>query len=364
MKSRNTNMPNKPTIEFRVAVLGANKNRVSKVLSILQDRPPIIDLENEPVQRNIHVEYIPCIASFGGYKNEQDQVVKYLAKMTAFDIQEVKLETSLQTYFDEGSKIEEMPNGNITIPGIAAFAVGIGIDTDHDLHMIESYVSMMSGNNGNQEESGDGGEKEKILQNVIMCVEPNAEYASMKEENAAFKFLSEEEKEEAIQNASIGPGKMAKFIQQVARECIPESKRAKAERIRKEQEAKEKEQQELENEKEEEVEEPLEPMFKEYDVETTRYACKMCRTILFNNEEFEDPPHSQSQHTFSYRKAKGGNVNTSIGEKCQSYFLKDALNWMGKEIHKCHEGKLSCPKCDGKLGLYKWHGTQCSCGTW
>lgn len=352
-------MSDKPIIKFRVAVLGANKNRVSKVLSILQDRPPIIDLENEPIQRNIDVEYIPCIASFGGYKNEQDEVVKYLAKLTAFDVADVKQETSLQTFFDEGSKIEEMPNGNITIPGIAAFAVGIGIDTDHDLHMIESYVNMMSGNSGKQEEED---EKDKVLQNVIKCVEPNAEYASMQEENAAFKALSEEEKEEAIQNASIGPGKMAKFIQQVAKECIPESKRAKAERIRKEQEAKEKEQHEVDAiEKEEE---PSEPLFKEYDVETTRYACKMCRTILFNNEEFEDPPHSQSQHTFSYRKAKGGNVNTSIGEKCQCHFLKDALNWMGKEIHECHEGKLSCPKCDGKLGLYKWHGTQCSCGTW
>jgi len=50
---------------------------------------------------------------------------------------------------------------------------------------------------------------------------------------------------------------------------------------------------------------------------------------------------------------------------CQSIFLADGLDWMG-DISQSPEGKLSCPnlKCGSKLGLYKWHGTQCSCGTW
>jgi hypothetical protein len=28
------------------------------------------------------------------------------------------------------------------------------------------------------------------------------------------------------------------------------------------------------------------------------------------------------------------------------------------------EGKITCPRCNYKLGSYNWAGTQCSCGTW
>mmetsp|Transcript_10347 Transcript_10347/g.15122 ORF Transcript_10347/g.15122 Transcript_10347/m.15122 type:complete len:95 (+) Transcript_10347:266-550(+) len=52
-------------------------------------------------------------------------------------------------------------------------------------------------------------------------------------------------------------------------------------------------------------------------------------------------------------------------KKCQSAFLATGLDWMG-DITSSFEGKLSCPnqRCGGKLGYYRWHGTQCNCGTW
>ena len=34
------------------------------------------------------------------------------------------------------------------------------------------------------------------------------------------------------------------------------------------------------------------------------------------------------------------------------------------DIASSSEGKLTCPKCNAKLGLFRWHGNQCSCGTW
>lgn len=102
----------------------------------------------------------------------------------------------------------------------------------------------------------------------------------------------------------------------------------------------------------------------ESDINTTRFACKMCRTIIFNEHDIEYPPHTKSKHSFSSRKTRSGsNVNLSRDDQCQSIFLGEALDWMGP-INESHEGKLSCPKCKGKLGMYKWHGTQCSCGTW
>mmetsp|Transcript_4890 Transcript_4890/g.9326 ORF Transcript_4890/g.9326 Transcript_4890/m.9326 type:complete len:163 (-) Transcript_4890:66-554(-) len=103
----------------------------------------------------------------------------------------------------------------------------------------------------------------------------------------------------------------------------------------------------------------------EYNTNTiTRFACKMCRTIIFNQNDIENPLHTKSKHSFSSRKTRSGsNVNLSRDDQCQSIFLAEVKDWMGV-ITESHEGKLSCPKCKGKLGMYKWHGTQCSCGTW
>ena len=36
------------------------------------------------------------------------------------------------------------------------------------------------------------------------------------------------------------------------------------------------------------------------------------------------------------------------------------MDWMGDVYDG--EGKLDCPKCDGRIGSFVWHGNQCSCG--
>ena len=341
-------------IHFRVAIVGGQRQKVAKVFSLIAAQPTLQDGEDEPEQRHLHVEYIPCVASFDSYQNENGQDVKYLEKLEYHGEQGESRGTSLAPFFDE-----VMDNNDVNvirIPGIAAVAIGCGIESEEDISMISSFMNLLSGNN-------DVNEDDIIV--LIQCIQPNGEYSSMKEETMAYKNLSPEEKEQATESQTIGPGKMAKFAIELAKQRIPRSKKATAitnktdKHTHTDESANEANL--VENEKEEEPLPP--PMPKEYDPNTTRFACKMCRTVLFNESDLEDPPHTKSQHSFSTRKMKyGANMNFAEN-RCQSAFLADGLDWMG-DIRLSHEGKLSCPKCSGKLGLYKWHGTQCSCGTW
>jgi hypothetical protein len=56
---------------------------------------------------------------------------------------------------------------------------------------------------------------------------------------------------------------------------------------------------------------------------------------------------------------EGGGGN----EACTSFFLSDALQWM-RSASADVEGKLVCYGCGARVGILKWQGSQCSCGTW
>eukprot|EP01119_Soliformovum_irregulare_P021644 TRINITY_DN7251_c0_g1_i1.p1 TRINITY_DN7251_c0_g1~~TRINITY_DN7251_c0_g1_i1.p1 ORF type:complete len:337 (+),score=75.29 TRINITY_DN7251_c0_g1_i1:80-1012(+) len=88
---------------------------------------------------------------------------------------------------------------------------------------------------------------------------------------------------------------------------------------------------------------------------TKIYCCRTCRNFLFSEKDIL--PHEPSQK-FQWR----GERKTNRGASCSSYFLTGDMTWMGdtSEI----EGKLLCPKCQGKVGSWVWNGSQCSCGAW
>lgn len=48
---------------------------------------------------------------------------------------------------------------------------------------------------------------------------------------------------------------------------------------------------------------------------------------------------------------------------CSSYFI-EPVEWMEPTIIGCLQGKITCPKCAGRLGSFDWAGAQCSCGRW
>mmetsp|Transcript_31553 Transcript_31553/g.51441 ORF Transcript_31553/g.51441 Transcript_31553/m.51441 type:complete len:201 (-) Transcript_31553:156-758(-) len=88
------------------------------------------------------------------------------------------------------------------------------------------------------------------------------------------------------------------------------------------------------------------------------FLCRKCRHQIFNVEDLED--HEPRMQTFHRLKAR----NLDSGIRCTSYFLTERLEWMGDMADI--EGKLNCPnpKCNARLGHYKWAGSQCSCGSW
>jgi dual specificity phosphatase 12 len=95
------------------------------------------------------------------------------------------------------------------------------------------------------------------------------------------------------------------------------------------------------------------------DPNLPRYACRMCRTVLFGQDHLA-ADHVQNLHSF-----KRANFNANRPTvNCQSIFCSEAvLAWLspnGQDI----EGKLACPKCSFKVGHWRWSGAQCSCGTW
>ncbi|KAG0199027.1 dual specificity phosphatase 12 [Mortierella sp. GBA30] len=101
--------------------------------------------------------------------------------------------------------------------------------------------------------------------------------------------------------------------------------------------------------------------------------CKKCRRALVARDSVITHIPGQGQSSFEYRKRDATlNVTEAIQSDiskiqphattvCQSYFI-EPVEWI-QELHGL-EGKISCPKCDSKLGSFNWSGDQCSCGTW
>jgi dual specificity phosphatase 12 len=230
-------------------------------------------------------------------------------------------------------------------PGVSAVAIGCGIETQDDVVMIQNLVTSLVGQNIDAQKS--------IL---VQCVTSNPEYASMKQENEAFKALDAEQKEEATRLKVIGPGKMVKFASGLAKTLV-----------------------ELACSSSKDLQPHLDADHDEHDANTTmplrtqvassvpkeqeeihivdpnkvRYACRKCRMILFGQDDVED--HVPSRHSFARR-------NAHASTRCESFFLLNGLDWMG-DISAV-EGKFNCPKCHTRVGIWKWSGSQCSCGTW
>lgn len=93
-----------------------------------------------------------------------------------------------------------------------------------------------------------------------------------------------------------------------------------------------------------------------------KYACRKCRTVVFENSCLAE--HEVSQQSISYRKMSKDRTRTAAS--CTSYFLDEAKSeWIRETACRdVYEGKLDCPKCETRLGTFNWAGSQCSCGTW
>jgi hypothetical protein len=92
-------------------------------------------------------------------------------------------------------------------------------------------------------------------------------------------------------------------------------------------------------------------------------CCMFCGQVLFEESdlEYHEPPTKKDGETCQ------GMVSISTPsvvkkDTCGSYFLNKQPDWMQPSSETL--GKLSCGKCNKKMGLWNWSGSQCSCGTW
>ena len=297
---------------FRVVVVGGFRARVMRVVSL-------IDLDRV---EDVTLEFLPCIATFGSYEDANGQSVRYLASV---DYHSETGKSSLAPFFDEALSDED-PVERI-LGGVAAVVMGAGIEDPADVDRIRSFFQTMS-----QSRSPE-----------YRVVEPGAEYESMEAELAAFRAMDDDERQRVTEERSMGPGKFAKLAEDLARDMVHT---AIAERT-------------AQNAPPavEEAPSPPEPPARPHlvDPKKNQYSCHKCRTILLGQDDLEDPPHVPSKHSFSPRKHSGAS-------SCHSLFLHSGLPWMG--AMEDAEGKLSCPRCETKVGNWNWSGAQCSCGTW
>ena len=326
----------------RVAIVGAQRARVAKVVSLVNDvEATQIHMQQDNESCSVQVEYLPCVAVFDSYENEQGETIRYLVSMEYHGPDGKQKGSSLAPFLDTQDEDEEEDSKFPTFPGISAFAIGCGIEAQEDVAMIEELVKSLSRLNIDKGRS--------IL---VQCVSPNSEYASMKEENEAYRALDAHAKEEATQLKVIGPGKMANFAMGLAKTVVDLACSEKDGQLRIHADRHEDDPSSIVPQtavpSEQEKQEPH-----EINPTKVRYACRKCRMVLFGQDDLED--HVPSRHTFARRHATGT-------ARCESLFLTMGLDWMG-DISAI-EGKISCPKCDTKVGNWNWSGSQCSCGTW
>lgn len=312
---------------LRVAIVGANVNRVAKVLSL------VLQQNDDGTEAAKDVVFLPIVAAFGSYEDENGAQVKYLANVTYHGDDGREKGTSLAPFYDEALPDDEEDKDK---PPIAIFAIGCGIEDEKDIQQIRTFLATLGGD----------------LQDVVLeCVRPNSEYSTMKEETDAYRQLDSESKLEATEQQTMGPGKMANFIHNLVRKATEE--KVSNDEVAPEKGVAAPEGVETAPVAEEAEEEPT-PFI---DPTKNRYACRMCRQVLFGDDDLQDPPHVPKSHMFNRRKDYG-----IPGSSCQSYFLGFGLTWMGDTSPP--EGKFGCPYCNAKLGNWKWAGAQCSCGTW
>jgi len=100
----------------------------------------------------------------------------------------------------------------------------------------------------------------------------------------------------------------------------------------------------------------------------TMIRCRRCGRLVARGGNLLPHRPGQGIDAFSWRKrhkmeaVKAAGAGSAGG--CQNLFTQP-IAWMrGVEDGVSTEGKLSCPKCEVKIGAFNWSGCQCGCGAW
>lgn len=299
----------------KILVVGMNRPRLNKILSQVEERRLSESSASALCEEsNLEVDIVPSLAAMGSYEGEDGNPVRYLSNFVSLD------GSPLTQFLDD-----EAFRAQFYSVLLVGYEWHSGDDTQ-----IQNYF------------------KSSNLTPTVEMIQPNQSFINLQAEMDAFKKLDDDQKHRCMQEGNMGPSKMAKFVT----DFILNLQQAKISQMRKKAEEDEAKRKEIESARiDKEEPKRIEPA----DPTRSRYACQKCRTILLGENHLA-PDHLQNLHSF--RRAGTGMA------ACQSLFCsEDVLAWLspsGADI----EGRLSCPRCNHKIGHWNWAGAQCSCGTW
>jgi len=369
------------TLLCHTLVIGCHAKRVNRVLSLLPENDE--SAPNEPNEPTRQTRYHACVSRFDSYDDGGTEK-RYLMKCELVPQPQPQSNeyTSIANLVDEMTALSSR-GGKNPIHQALVLAIGCGIDSEEDVEMIRTFIRSLLPVDTESNTQG-------RIDLTIACTQPNPDFDTMTDENDYFAKLSASEKETAVTEQTLGPGKMARFVTTLTHDAISKLQTSvtKAADVM------------SSTDTNDSIHLPDNQSDANHPVAAAvpltsaasllrssppdscascttippqpqcYYACRKCRTVLFRENDLENPPHAESFHCFSIRKQKhaGLNLGANSHNKCGSMFLQKELPWMDQtssgEINSSNEGKLKCPKCSSKVGVWKWSGTQCPCGTW
>lgn len=100
------------------------------------------------------------------------------------------------------------------------------------------------------------------------------------------------------------------------------------------------------------------------------YACRRCGERLFDASHVthETLPGNRSENVTAFgsnisrTKALWAETAAIPNSGCTSVFTSEAPEWAS--CGGANEGRVTCPKCQARVGNYAWSGAPCSCGKW
>jgi hypothetical protein len=217
--------PSSKSITCRVAIIGAQRARVAKVTALLHaDKSRnnistislilsegetaaaeigaaanIIPTLPDNIPSTITIEFLPIVATFDSYEDENGKTIRYLIKLEYHGPKGTLVKgKSLAPFFDDmqtnDSDVDNENEVENYFPGISAVAIGCGIESTDDVDKIRNVLETMSNSCSAQLNSKVDCERNSSSSMIIECTKPNAEYTTMKEENEAYRNLNEDEK--------------------------------------------------------------------------------------------------------------------------------------------------------------------------
>ncbi|CAJ1913154.1 unnamed protein product [Cylindrotheca closterium] len=281
----------------RIVVVGQNRARLSKIMELVNERKETLS-ESE---FDTKTKLVPCLAALQAYPNEDGNQVRYMSNFVYHD------GSSMTQFLDD-----EAFRTNVRL------VLMVGYEWQHgdEVHIFKYFET-----NG--------------IDIQVECIRPNADHDTLQKEMDVFKGLNPEDKKKHSQEQTMGPSKMAKYVIDALRRPMEEEK-----------EDEEDDKAEAEEETAEEIQEKKRIYI---DAKLPRYACKVCRSILFGHN-----------HLHPLTKANYGTKITSHSMFC----IEEVLNWLAGDDQYAAEGKLSCPNCHAKIGYWKWSGALTANGSW